>query len=303
MQLPPPSRLLRLRWSAICLISTALWLPPVAAQQAFIRGDTNQDAGIDLSDSIWTLSFLFAGGDMHCLDASDVNDDGAVDLSDAVYGLVFLFNDGNPPGAPFPDLGLDPTPDEIGCAECGSDPCPTDKAGGNFRLSLAPQGFPGPVVIDAAQLGKNFIDVHFKVTGLQTITDEVHVSFDYRLMVKGGTKTYALSTDPAWSNQPTPEWIQSSKGAGPWSYTQDSTNYGSPAGTTRLYVCNVPAGTYRLLVRSGVRLSNIHPNGGGSAPPPTSCLTAIKCLLEAGTAVIPITGFRPTSSPAPTFTT
>ena len=50
-----------------------------AGDNAFLRGDSNTDARVDLSDAIFTLAYLFQGGDAPlCLDALDSNDSGEV---------------------------------------------------------------------------------------------------------------------------------------------------------------------------------------------------------------------------------
>lgn len=84
----------------------------------FVRGDTNQDGGIDLSDAVATLSYLFgAGGTPGCVDAADTNGDFAVNLADPVYLIGFLFGGGSAPVAPFPDCGPGPLDDgQLGCA-------------------------------------------------------------------------------------------------------------------------------------------------------------------------------------------
>lgn len=83
----------------------------------FIRGDSNNDKKVDLSDAVWTLNYLFTGGQApRCLEAADANDAGSVDLSDPIYELNFLFQGGPAPPAPFPTAGTDPTPDVLpGC--------------------------------------------------------------------------------------------------------------------------------------------------------------------------------------------
>ncbi len=92
--------------------------PPVAQ---FIRGDPNGDRGVDLSDAIFTLFHLFAGGRTPpCLDAADSNDDGSVTASDALYVLGYLFKNGPPPPAPLA-CGADATPDAL--AACTGDDC------------------------------------------------------------------------------------------------------------------------------------------------------------------------------------
>src|SRR2546425_13266827 len=58
----------------------------------FIRGDSDQNGEVDISDAIGTLAFLFLGGDLpYCLDALDANDDGSLDVTDVIATLAFLF--------------------------------------------------------------------------------------------------------------------------------------------------------------------------------------------------------------------
>ncbi len=81
----------------------------------FIRGNANLQGIFDLADVIFILQGLFSGGPLPCFDAADGNDDGFVDISDAISLLGYLFVNGPPPVAPFPDPGVDPTPDGLGC--------------------------------------------------------------------------------------------------------------------------------------------------------------------------------------------
>jgi len=91
--------------------------PTLRAQDGFVRGDTNADRKLDVTDPIATLNFSFRGGsEPPCLDAADANDDGDVDLSDAVYALSFLFLGAEAPPIPYPDAGGDPTDDSLSCA-------------------------------------------------------------------------------------------------------------------------------------------------------------------------------------------
>ena len=81
---------------------------PTAAGRAFVRGDTNDDGGVDLSDAVRILAWLFLGaGPPGCLASVDVNGDAGLDLSDAVALLSYLFLGGAPPMEPFPDCGSD----------------------------------------------------------------------------------------------------------------------------------------------------------------------------------------------------
>lgn len=89
-------------------------LAPLAGSGApFVRGDVDDDGSIDVSDALSTLSYLFAGGPLACLDAGDANDSGAVDIADAVYLLSHLLVSGPAPPAPFDMCGPDPTDDTL----------------------------------------------------------------------------------------------------------------------------------------------------------------------------------------------
>ncbi|MCA8961618.1 MAG: PKD domain-containing protein [Planctomycetes bacterium] len=80
----------------------------------FLRGDATGSGAIDIADAVFILSFLFSGGATpSCADAADANDTGAIDVADAIYLLSYLFADGAVPPYPFPDDGLDPTPDSL----------------------------------------------------------------------------------------------------------------------------------------------------------------------------------------------
>ncbi|MCA8959794.1 MAG: immunoglobulin domain-containing protein [Planctomycetes bacterium] len=84
-------------------------LPP------FLRGDSNQDGTVDLSDTIYTLAYLFQKGTLACEAATDVNDDGSIDITDPIVILDYFFAGGPPPEIPFPDCGADPTLDVLTC--------------------------------------------------------------------------------------------------------------------------------------------------------------------------------------------
>jgi len=83
----------------------------------FLRGDSNNDGKVDISDPINTLNVLFSGsGNITCQDAADANDDNKTDISDAILTLNFLFSGGKNISAPHPGLGIDPTIDNLTCA-------------------------------------------------------------------------------------------------------------------------------------------------------------------------------------------
>jgi hypothetical protein len=94
--------------------------PPVT----FIRGDTNDDGGVDIGDAIYMLGNLFPGGGgpapLGCRDAADANDDGLNDIADVIALLGSLFGS---PTVPLPSpnaaegCGPDPTiVDALDCA-------------------------------------------------------------------------------------------------------------------------------------------------------------------------------------------
>jgi hypothetical protein len=81
----------------------------------FIRGDSNRDEVLDLSDATSTLGFLFRGTSrVDCLDAADANDDGKTDISDAIATLQYLFLGGAALPPPIVAPGADPTDDALG---------------------------------------------------------------------------------------------------------------------------------------------------------------------------------------------
>ena len=84
---------------------------------AFIRGDVNVDASIDIADPIALVNHLFLGGPVpKCMDSADVTDDGAINLTDVIYELNYIFMGMAPPPAPFlPLCGLESETDALAC--------------------------------------------------------------------------------------------------------------------------------------------------------------------------------------------
>ena len=79
-------------------------VPPASP---FIRGDSNNDGGVNIADVVWLLSELFLGGpSTDCPFADDANSDGNVDTADAVYVANYQFMGGAAPAAPFPGCDL-----------------------------------------------------------------------------------------------------------------------------------------------------------------------------------------------------
>ena len=84
--------------------------------QPFVRGDANRDGGVDISDPLAILFYLFTGQSaLTCADHGDADDNGKLEITDAVYLLRYLFQAGPPPPAPFPAAGFDATVDSETC--------------------------------------------------------------------------------------------------------------------------------------------------------------------------------------------
>ncbi len=93
------------------------------SQQAnFIRGDVNGDGMLDLTDGTQLQLWIGNAISIDCPDAADVNDDGVVDESDPVYIFEYLYQGSNPPPAPYPAAGPDPTADGLECQSGGVGP-------------------------------------------------------------------------------------------------------------------------------------------------------------------------------------
>lgn len=90
----------------------------------FARGDCDTTSGMNITDVVYLLEFLFTGGPMStCPDACDVNDDGGLDLTDAASILCALFCvPAQQIPAPGLTCGVDGTPTDL--LECSSFPCP-----------------------------------------------------------------------------------------------------------------------------------------------------------------------------------
>ena len=93
-------------------------------EPTFVRGDTNSDGSINLTDGVVPLLYLFSGGAAPaCLDSADTNDTGSIEITDAIIVFSWLFSGGMAPADPSPlspgysseECTGDPTDDDIGC--------------------------------------------------------------------------------------------------------------------------------------------------------------------------------------------
>ena len=62
------------------------------------RGDVNGDNMLDISDAVYLIAYIFAGGPApNPLSSGDANCDDAADISDAVYLISYIFAGGPAP--------------------------------------------------------------------------------------------------------------------------------------------------------------------------------------------------------------
>lgn len=91
----------------------------------FLRGDCNDDGGVDIADAVCILNWLFLGGNTPgCLAATNTNGDAGADISDGTYLLNHLFLGGPPPVAPSPECGPGELPADEKTCETPQENCP-----------------------------------------------------------------------------------------------------------------------------------------------------------------------------------
>jgi hypothetical protein len=78
----------------------------------FLRGDSNNDLKVNVADAIWTIYDLFLDSrdldTFNCQATMDANGDNGVDVSDPIYLLQYLFLGGSAPPPPFSGCDADP---------------------------------------------------------------------------------------------------------------------------------------------------------------------------------------------------
>ncbi len=85
-------------------------------EDAFLRGDVNDDGMVDMSDSVAMLIWVVLSGEPPaCQKTGDVDDSGLVNMNDILHLLFYLFRGGEIVAPPFPNVDVDPTPDELFC--------------------------------------------------------------------------------------------------------------------------------------------------------------------------------------------
>jgi len=86
-----------------------------SGENLFVRGNSNADNWVDISDGVFTLKYLFRGEDKpNCI--ADANGDGEVNLADPIFTFGFLFLGSLTIPEPFPQCGLDRRTIGLSCA-------------------------------------------------------------------------------------------------------------------------------------------------------------------------------------------
>jgi len=92
------------------------WARPRGIPGTFIRGDTDGDGRINLTDAVFVFRHLFQGGAQpECLDAADADDNGTLALPDPIAILIHLFLGQDPLPLPGPEPWFDPSEDGLTC--------------------------------------------------------------------------------------------------------------------------------------------------------------------------------------------
>lgn len=105
---------------AFVIIMLLLIMPAVLASGASICGDANDDGGVNISDAVFIVNYVFIGGEApNPLAVGNVNCDVGVNVSDAVFLIYYIFTGGNAPCDSYP---ASPNGDDI--PDCDLN-CPT----------------------------------------------------------------------------------------------------------------------------------------------------------------------------------
>jgi hypothetical protein len=83
-----------------CASSFGSYTPVILSGEVSLpgmRGDADGNDVIDVSDVVFLIAYIFAGGPAPTQYNGDANDDGIIDVTDAVYLIDFIFNGGPPP--------------------------------------------------------------------------------------------------------------------------------------------------------------------------------------------------------------
>ncbi len=235
----PPLRLL-MRSLLGAALAVTLFSSTATADINFKRGDSNVDDAVDITDAIFSLSYLFIGNaEITCFDAADANDDGQVDISDPLTALGYLFTGGVIIPAPgVSECGPDETDDPLDCVSyehCPQEPPePTDLTKIGHLLNRIAYGptlsavdYVTEIGIDAyieEQLNPETIDESENtdlLTRLADLHNERQPSIDRTILPPSSIWRFHRGTTPPPSNWDEPEFDDSA-----WEMGATSIGYG-----------------------------------------------------------------------------
>jgi peptidoglycan hydrolase CwlO-like protein len=178
---------------AVAVVVTGSTFRLEAQCQPFVRGDTNADGELGLSDAVTILGFAFLGDEApSCMKATDINSNGtAAEISDAIYLLSFSFLGGSAPAGPFPDCGVEAGDSNLSClvyAPCSGFICPGEAVDEEAALEL---------------IESEFVDPASPVVELSTLELVVGETLEVAVGESGLTTPWLEWGDGDW--QPVPE--------------------------------------------------------------------------------------------------
>ncbi|MFQ5653218.1 MAG: dockerin type I domain-containing protein [Planctomycetota bacterium] len=113
---PPLYNVASIDGQAFTPLSTGGGIVTDCAPEEFLRGDSNEDGAVSISDAVFIIDQLFLSGPpSSCERTADTNGDGARDIADVIFLLDALFFGGVTIPAPYPGCGADPIPSSLTC--------------------------------------------------------------------------------------------------------------------------------------------------------------------------------------------
>ena len=95
-----------LRFLGVC-VTVVVLTSPICAQVGgediiiTMRGDSNHDGAVNVSDASYLSNYLYSGGpEPACMNEADVNSDSAINIFDITHIIGYLYMEGPPPDCP-----------------------------------------------------------------------------------------------------------------------------------------------------------------------------------------------------------
>jgi len=160
----------------------------------FIRGDANADGVVSISDVVHMSRVMFDPsypdyGVYLCKISFDANDDSSVSITDVIHLNRVLFDPDYPQYGvylpPYPDCGIDPTPDELTCESFP--PCEASKGFVAYVPPVSVKGAKNKIVIGKAEVSGGSVVVPVNLTTVKPVAGFSYtIKYDPSLLsVKG----------------------------------------------------------------------------------------------------------------------